>query len=327
MSVPDCALMGLRKEVVPGTDPGGTYDGTEFENESLAGQGGILTRDVINGKKVANGASVGPFSTAGGVAMLTNPEGMLPRAMEGLFGNDSVVEAPAGVHTHTFSSTGCSILPSYSFYVDRLTGKFVYTGCKFDALDLSIDAGGQLKAGFSIVGMKEAETAVKTVTLHNDRPFVWADCSVLKDGDANTNLETLSMNFTNAIEPIFTLNGTRFPGKISEAGFAISGSFTEEFDSMDSYRKFWGSAVATEPLNTVYEGSLVFTCTSTENIGATATPYQMIITLNGVIYQETSAPLSFGERIVSNVSFIGVQPENAALEAATISIRNGEASY
>ncbi len=186
-------------------------------------------------------------------------------------------------------STDCPVQP-YTVEVFRdVTTSVQYTGCAVSALQIELAPNQDVRFSASMIGKDEASIASTTPTFPSSpaKPFKFNTASIQIGGAANANLEALSVEISNNLEGIPTLNNTDLISRIRSTDFQqinISGTF--DFVDLDAYDDFIAQT----------EQALVVSVTQTDS-------FQMVIDVPKMVY--TAFPTGMPGRQKLSVDFEG----------------------
>jgi len=322
MSIATNGSLGLKEEAVYGT--GVVPDKfVEFADESFKGDSGLIIPDLINGLRVERRVLPGAYTIAGDVNFPLTPEGITGWVLKGIFGK--VVTTPNGDGTYTHVFTVGKSIPSFTVDIDRLAAAFRYTGVVFGSLAVSIDKQKTVDCKLATIARKDELITAQVPTFSDLDQYAGIDVGVEINSVPNSDVETASFTFNNEIEPVHTLDGTRFIRKAVPKTFKTDGSFTMEFGDKTMLEYFWGAAGATYPQRHLQSFPLKFNMIQDVHIGATERHYSMTVEFTRV-YIQLDAPLKANNRIIQNVAFHPVQ-DLSTDEVVTVTLVNGESGY
>lgn len=240
MAVGALGVLGGAKETVWGTGVAPTFyipfssegftDGPETMQELQIR--GILDSDpMYKGMQMVSGS----FGSVAYPSLL----GHVLRAALGI-----PVTSGVGPYTHTFTPLQAAFnanagLPSYSWTVNRDGLQILrYEGCVCTKLGFKMSQGGLLTFDTSWIGKDASVQIAPTPILPTDVPFQLS-ATITRAAVAFAELQDFSIEITNTLEPVKTLNNSDKISRIAWSGKrTISMSFTADFASLQLYNDF-----------------------------------------------------------------------------------------
>lgn len=126
--------------------------------------------------------------------------------------------------TGDYSSLLCNEPVSiYKQFADSTSAE-VYYDCQFGQVELTFAQGALMRSRATVVGGKRvangiAELALSLHTADAQRNWLWDVCSISYNGAAVGQFTEVTVTLNEAIEPLYSLNGTLEPYKYGRSGF------------------------------------------------------------------------------------------------------------
>jgi hypothetical protein len=164
----------------------------------------------------------------------------------------------AGPFTHTFTPLQAAFvpgtsqaLPSYSFTINRDGAQILrYEGMQCTKLGFKFAQGGALTFDTSWIGRDATVQSAPLVTLPTDIPITLS-AQILRAGSAFADLQDFSLDISNSLEAVKTINTSALINRISWSGRrSITLSGTADFASAQLYSDF--KAFANTPWTIVF---------------------------------------------------------------------------
>jgi Phage tail tube protein len=247
MTVGALGVLGGAKETTWGTGVPPTFY-IPFSSESFTDGPETMQELQIRGILDADPMYKGMQMVAGSFGGVAYPSilGHLLRAALGV-----PVTSGAGPYTHTFTPIQVAFatnnaLPAYSWTVNRDSGQILrYEGMVCNKLGLKFSQNGILTYDSSWIGKDASVQTAPTVTLPTDVPFQLT-ASVLRNSISFPELQDLSLEITNTIEAVKTINNSDKINRVAWSGKrTLTMSMTADFASLQLYNDF--KAFATVP--------------------------------------------------------------------------------
>jgi hypothetical protein len=152
-----------------------------------------------------------------------------------------------GIYTHSFRPRASDWDDSaanvpFTMYKDLATSDdaLLHRDLVGTSLEFSIANGELLKGRLGVVGGTEGTTTTQTASYHGGRYFTWDVTSVSLGGSANADIEQLTITQEENLEPVHTLNNSKYPSSIKRGGTkrSVSISGTIKFNDNTEYDKF-----------------------------------------------------------------------------------------
>jgi len=249
----------------------------------------------------------GPYIVSGDVDILVDPDSIL-EILSALTGQSPTT--PAGtLKTYTFTpqSSLFSVtmevapgIPTTGTAKARLLKGAVIKSARFEA-----PARELITCTLGIHAASDHLRDAGTPTFSTKRPFVFYDGTLYIAGSAVANVEAFRVTVENDVPEDTHSLGSRYLQGIRLGGITISGDMDLAFDDWDQYKRFWGSATATEPSNTAESVKIKLHCTSTDSVAA-GSFCQFEIYLPKVYFDTTRANIDRRERIIQGIDFTGI---------------------
>lgn len=243
--------------------------GTDSFSVAVCDYVGILSENLVVNKTDLNQANLqqqfdevetyqGMQSVAGNVSMEVHPRAV-GYFLRSAFDSTSTCQTSAGaawantigfshaswrVHQFiakqsVFQAGSGSDLPTLTCVAFRGPGTaqgsaFAYYNCAANAMELSVDAGGLLRASFDLVGRNYSRLARATPSFLTAKAFVWAQASVSVAGTGKPHFESLTIRMNNALEPFPRLDGSYYNSVLKRTGYRtveVNGSLTFSDDT------------------------------------------------------------------------------------------------
>ncbi len=270
--------IGIGKETTWGT-PVAATDYIEALNESINAEIDRFDTVNIRSQHAEPSDEAGIKRIGGDLEIAGNPLacGFL---LKGALQSHSQTTVLSGfLYTNTFMSlvageefhADCPLQP-YTVEVFRdVTTSVQYTGCVVDALSIEFSPNQDVRFAASLIGRNEASIAATTPTFVTSpgRPFKFNTASVQIGGAANADLEALTIDISNSLEGVATLDNSDIISRIRQGNFQmvnVSGTF--DFDDLDEYDNFIAQT----------EQSLVVSVTQADSFAMTVDIPKMVYT-------------------------------------------------
>jgi len=328
MSVGLLGHVGLKEETTFGmkATPPDAYG--EIKSESLSMNNGLIIPRYVGGIRSNKRIMLGALTVDGSINYDFTPEDIFPWLLKGMFGTVNTSSLGLGAYEHVFTVKEDSNLPSFTVEVDAEASAAVFLGSKISKMGLSINPyNGLLEGSFDLISQTMEAITATSPTYADIDPFLAYQMAITLNGVSNVDFESLSLNFTNEMEGVKTLNTQRYIGKVVAKKFDCSGSFTLEYDNDDIRKRLWGSSVATAPLKEMDPGSLVVEVTHYDDISTSAVKYYLKIEFFNIYFATAPANIKGADdRIMQDVAF---NTKYSASDAAMVEVtlRNGVSTY
>lgn len=327
MSIGLGADLMIKQETVYGTAV--TPDvAQDFISEGFAQSGeGVLMPKTCNGTRSLKVVLPGPYKIGGSLELLAKMEGVIPWLMKGLFGQVSTTDLTGGAYRHTFTPSNSSTPISFTVYVDKEAGQFLFPGTVVSGITIGASVEKEVTISADMMSQKVQSTTALEATYSDVRELIWSDAVVTLNGVSNLDVENMSFTISQDIEMVPTHNGTRFIKRAVSKGFNVSGEFNIEFNDMTEVRRLWGATDATSPQNTVLEGTLNVAWTSPDEIGSSGQYYALDLDFPAIFYTKGDPPVPAPDaRIMQAIGFVAKLDSEAGYDVRA-RITNGVASY
>lgn len=148
-------------------------------------------------------------------------------------------------------------------------------------------------------------TRDSTVTFSVVRPFSFTDGTLTTLGGDTLAIEALTLRAERIVADDNFALGSRFLPFLHAAGVSLSGSLDIGFKDWNTFKKFWGSATATEPLAAPQSYALHVKFEG-DPIHSGGKKYTLDILCPKVMLDTTNANIDRRERIIQSVDFTGL---------------------
>lgn len=321
------SVFGVAPETVYGTKVTPCTYFQDVLSNDLAGNSNVLTPWTCNGKRGLMWALQGPYTTLGGIKMLFQPSPILGLFLKSLMGAVVTTDLGGGAYQHVFTPLANSDLPSLTAYVDKIRAQFLYPGFKVGEMTFNMPYGKEAEIDVSGVAQKSEITTTQVSTLPTQQPLSWAHATISVNSSANIDVENAVIKVNNDIEPVGTLNGSRFIQYIVAKLFHVDVDFTIGYVDNAMLLKLWGNVAATEPTFTVYTNTITLKMESAEEIASSGEFYTVQFDIpNATITGDEPKVDGPGNRIMQPNKFIGRIASNGDMPL-TITLINDIASY
>ena len=142
-------------------------------------------------------------------------------------------------------------LPSFLgvYQIGDSGNKLDVRGIKFDSLQITASKDSPVSYSMNyIAGYDEKRTATITVTYPSQEPFMFYQMTITIDGSADKNIEGMTFNLNNNLEPLRYLEVARKRdvSAVERTGKSdLSLSLDINYETLTTYQEFWGSSTST----------------------------------------------------------------------------------
>lgn len=282
----------------------------------------------IGGGRDISDAYLGPVSWSGDLEFYARLEALLT-LMNGASGT-TVSAVAGGVNTHTTTPSDVAIpWVAIEERVGSSLEVFQYTDCKVNTLHLEAAADGYLMGTAGMIGARQLAGTVASPNPDWDTTpmIVGTNITVTYNG-VTVSAKSFSLDLNNNAENDDFRLGSFYLGDIVPKRRELTVGLTLRPDDSALWRQaVYGTSSATSPGGVTTKQQVVITCTTYENIPASAppTPYSLAITIPSAAI----APFNFGpsgdDVIQSDIEIRALRP-NPATPLFTSVIKNGLAA-
>lgn len=205
-----------------------------------------LVPESKTGRFDASDSEGGPRTVTGDLSFEPSPI-ELGLLLKSVLGEADSVTNSGGIYKHVFTPRTSDWDDSaanqpLSIYKDLATASdaLYHRDLVGSALELSIANGELMKGSVSFVGGTEGTTTTQTASYHGGRFFTWDTTSVSLGGAGNADVEQLTFTLDEHLEPVHTLNNSKYPSSIKRGGEkrTVSISGTIKFPNNTEYNAF-----------------------------------------------------------------------------------------
>jgi len=188
-----------------------------------------------------------------------------------------------------------------------------FAGCAVRSLSLEAVARELLVSTVEVIAAKDALINSTTPTFSTVRPFVFFEGQLTLEGSAVANVEAFRVRIENSIPDDAHVLGDMFLPGIRLEGIRVTGDMDVAFLNWDLWKRFWGSATATEPQTNVENVGLKLTMTglSTGSTGAGFENYKLEVDIPAAYLDTSEAGFDRRTRTVQSLGFEGVYDASA----------------
>jgi len=300
---------GLQEELTfKGTITGSVvYEKLSSHNDNASNN--FYRPDLIDNDFNRSNGTFGAYSIDGDLGSDCRPTDFLGMVLYGVMGSITSFTATttggSGTITalprHVYSQA--QTLPSFRglYKIGDSGDKLNIRGMKFDSFSLNgADSAVTWTANF-MGGYDELRTATMTVVFPSQDPFMFYQMSITVDGATDKSIESFSFSLNNNLEVLRHLEVARKreASAIERTGKTdLSLSLDINYETMATYREFWGNTTATYAAESATRYSITIACNGFRY--QTTVPeirYQLIITLPACEINSAPIPQSTGRVI------------------------------
>lgn len=232
--------VGFVSEVTPGT----AVTVTKFlpiRSENIKQEINYLDTQTISARHTLRLTKAGTKGVSGSLTTEL-PNTTLATLLKHVFGNVNTTGAGPYVHTYSPSDlTGDSL----TVQVGRpaTTGTvhpFTYAGMKVANWTVTANTGEIATLQLDFIGMTEATgTALATASYASTwEPFVFTEASLTVAGGASSNVRSVTLSGTNAIEPRYRIGSATSKQPLQIGLRSYTGTVVTDFDALTDYNRF-----------------------------------------------------------------------------------------
>ena len=227
-------------------------------NESIVYEIEVLEEQSLSGRLEGADIHQGFHSITGGIESEVSPD-VLVYFLQSVIGKGYTTGS--GPYTHTFKTDksdfdGLSATTPLTFEVYRGGEAGIYSDMCGDQLEFKISSNELMTASMGIVGGSFTTSNNTSPTYRAAPPFTWNQTSCSFQGVAITDIDDMTINISNNLEAVHTLQTSGSPQKIKRTAqqrVTVSGNMLFQVDS------YW------EAFRTAEEGPMVINFASTAN--------------------------------------------------------------
>ena len=239
------AQLSYVPEVTWGTTPGAPAMRllkAAVGGETLGADIEKLMSNAINANRATELFRGGKKSVRGGIPFELAPLGFGTLLKHAL---GPVVTTGAGPYVHTIKRGNLAVGLSIEKGFSDLAQYFVFTGCKPDKVSINVNSSGLVTGSMDVIGkdISVSGTSLGTPTAVAHVPFIEHEAVALEGGVAAT-LLNLSLNWTNALDPVDVV-GSRTIGSLMESKGMCEGKITLLFDAITTFNKWLNETAST----------------------------------------------------------------------------------
>jgi len=333
MSIAMAGHMGLKQETSFGTEATVDVFG-EVSNVNLSSDNALHIPRLIGGIRGNKRILPANITAGGNFNYLLFPQDLTGWIMKGIFGQVTTTDLGNGAYQHVFTPIVTAALPSFTIQKDSEAGVFNYLGCVMGGFSMGITPDAIMEMAVEVTAQTVKEATIQTPSYGTLDPFLPFHAAVTLNSASNVDFEDLTIDITNALEPVMTLNNQRYVGKIVAKQFDCSGNFSLEFGNMDIMRLIWGDAAATAPRDYVKVLDLTYNLVMEDAydatygiIGTSAYHYRCQFDFHEVVLRGGEPDLTGADdRIKQDVEFV-TRYSTADTAMMTVTLVNGESGY
>jgi len=312
--------MGIGEETTYGT-AANLSKFLDIVSEDLNPAQNIIYAELVDSRDLRKYAP-GGYGISGGVEMFGEPEN-ISNILKWTLGEVTTTTVATGVYEHTFK--GADSISSFTAEIglDDIAARRV-VGCAIDSLSLESVKNELLSASLDIVGQKDSLVTATTPTFSALNPFVFHQGTVKIAGTTATGrVEALRLDIgNNVFDDIFTL-GSRFLPRLEIGRREMTGSMDLSFIDTEHIKRFFGSAAATEPLDSL--NTLALNALFKSSIITGTYSYELELDIPKVLFDTSKVNIDRRERIVQAIEYT-VLYDSVSAYALKARLRNAESS-
>jgi hypothetical protein len=232
----------------------------------------------------------------------------------------------SGAYLHNFVASGVLPWLSVKKTVAEDIQIFDYTDCKVEGFQIDVNSSEPATAKFDIVGISDAIGTAPSEN-YESSPMLIAVSATVNIGGVAVSAKKVSINYKNNLENSDFRVGSRFLGDITEKRREIDLSMDIVLDTTSElYRKsFYGTAAASSAGFSVYSDRVDIVLSSPTNIGTSALPYKILITIKNAVFMAAPTPAKGDELVVIPLELKATK--SGAQNVFEVHIWNGKVSY
>ncbi|RLE67001.1 MAG: hypothetical protein DRJ38_00075 [Thermoprotei archaeon] len=249
----------------------------------------------------------GPYRVGGSFDMVVAPDN-ITLILKAALGSATTTDSGGGAYKHEF--TPADTLPSLTLEICPDVGSLSrqVVGVGITSLGFEATAREVLTASVDVIGQKESLVSPSSPTLPSLRPFIFYEGALSLGGSDVANVEAFRFTIENDIPDDAYVLGSRFLPGLRVQGLTVSGDMDVAFLSWDLYKRFFGSATATEPQTSLESVSLTLTFTG-ESTGDSTSGYEnykLIAEFPKVYFDTSEANFDRRDRIVQSLGWTAI---------------------
>jgi len=234
-----------------------------------------------------------------------------------------------GAHDHTITPSDANALPFLSVQERIGAGLevFDYTDAVVNTLHLEAEANGYLTGTAGLIAVRQNAGGVAVADPEWDNsPMIVGTNITLTYAGASLPAKSFSLDINNNFEDDDFRLGSFYLGDLTPQNREVTASVTLRHDAAAMFRQAtYGTTAATAPGGLTTKEPLVITCTTYENIAATAVKSSLTITLPEVILAPFAFEPSGADALENDIEMRAVRP-NPAVGIMEAVIKNGRAT-
>lgn len=251
MPIAKLGAMAFMKETTYGTIPTGFSTSAIIHpifEERVTSENTMENVELIAGSLEYDKFYTGDF-TAGGDIVFPIHYGLSGNLFYAFFGTDTkTAEGDGYKHVFTFNST----IPSYYFWIDRVTEQFGYSGGVMNTMSVSIqrrETPVRLSTNWIFTKEEIYSGTDPTISIPTEKMFIRKNATFKIGGTENNYCKgiTIDLNRNIDVDSAKTLKSGRFLAEPVTGSPTATGTITFRFSSMTEWKYFWGASDASAP--------------------------------------------------------------------------------
>jgi len=304
-------FIGIAEETTYGTAVSAT-DWIDVVSESITSEQGFIEVETAGMRERVKRVP-GPYNVGGSFDMIVNADN-ITKLLKWLLGaaettDDGSSPTPLA-YRHEF--TPSQTLKSFTMEICPDVGNQSrqVVGCMVSSIAFEASARELLTASVDVIGQKDSLISPSTPTFSTLRPFIFFEGVVSDGGNPISDVEAFRVTIENDIPDDAYVLGDRFRPDLTKRvqGMTVSGDMDIAFLDWDYFKKFYGSATATEPQTSITPLALklTFTGESTSSSVEGFDKFLLEIDLPKVYLDTSEANFDRRDRIVQSLGYTAV---------------------
>ena len=219
----------------------------------------------------------------------------------------------------------CDSLPSFFARFGKKFAEREVQGLKINKGEFSFKTEESVVAKMSADGRTEQENDIAVPSFSDLDFFVFHQSSISRGGSPFHLPMELVLTQTNTLNLRKRL-GSRFIRDIEVEGGETGMAFKFLFESTEEYRRFWGSSVATSPLNSLTSQDIEILLTSFEEIFSGGDKYALKIEIPEAYIEEMSENVNSRD-VIESTGTMYLEEDAAENTTVKLTLTNGIPAY